>query len=80
MGDSSDNIPGVPGVGEKTALKLLQEFSSLEELYANLDRVKGKLQERLALHKDQAFFSRELATIRCDIPIEVDFDRGPARG
>ncbi|MGI6149239.1 MAG: DNA polymerase I [Limnochordia bacterium] len=77
MGDSSDNIPGVPGVGEKTALKLLQEFSSLEELYANLDRVKGKLQERLALHKDQAFFSRELATIRCDIPIEVDFDRAP---
>ena len=74
MGDSSDNIPGVPGVGEKTALKLLQEFPTLEDLYANLDKVKGKLQEKLAQYKEQAFFSRELATIRCDVPIDVDFD------
>ena len=74
MGDSSDNIPGVPGVGEKTALKLLQEFPTLEDLYLNLDKVKGKLQEKLAQYKEQAFFSRELATIRCDVPIDVDFD------
>ena len=74
MGDSSDNIPGVPGVGEKTALKLLQEFPTLEDLYANLDKVKGKLQEKLAQYKEQAFFSRELETIRCDVPIDVDFD------
>lgn len=77
MGDSSDNIPGVPGVGEKTALKLLQQFSSLEELYANLDKVQGKLRERLAQYKDQAFLSKELATIRCDVPVDVDFAKVP---
>lgn len=75
MGDSSDNIPGVPGVGEKTALKLLQQFPTIEEIYANLDQIKGKLKERLADNRDQAFLSKDLATIRCDVPITVDFEK-----
>lgn len=75
MGDSSDNIPGVPGVGEKTALKLLETYGSLEEVYAHLDEIKGKLQSRLREYKDQAFLSKELATIRCSAPIAIDLDR-----
>jgi DNA polymerase-1 len=68
MGDSSDNIPGVPGVGAKTAIKLIKEFGSLENLYASLSQVKGqKLVERLAANKDQAYMSRELATIVRDM-------------
>ena len=77
MGDSSDNIPRRAGRGEKTALKPLQQFSSLEEPYANLDKVQGKLRERLAQYKDQAFLSKELATIRCDVPADVDFAKVP---
>ena len=75
MGDSSDNIPGVPGVGEKTARRLLESYSSLEGIYAHLDEIKGKLQERLREFKDQAFFSRELATIRCAAPIAIELGR-----
>lgn len=75
MGDSSDNIPGVPGVGEKTAMKLLESYGSLEEVYAHLDEIKGKLQERLREFKDQAFLSRELATIRCAAPIKLDLEK-----
>lgn len=78
MGDSSDNIPGVPGVGEKTALKLLKDYENLEEIYENIDQIKGKLKERLETHRDEAFMSRDLATIRCDVPIEIDFDEQPA--
>lgn len=73
MGDSSDNIPGVPGVGEKTALKLLNSYQSIEGVYENLDEIKGKLQERLTEFKDQAYLSRDLATIRLDVPVNVDF-------
>ena len=73
-GDSSDNIPGVPGVGDKTAVKLLQEYGTLEEVLANADKVKGKLGEKLAAFADQARFSKELATIRRDAP--VDFSLG----
>ena len=69
-GDSSDNIPGVPGVGDKTAVKLLQEYGTLEEVLANADRVKGKLGEKLSAYADQARFSKELATIRRDAPVE----------
>ena len=75
MGDSSDNIPGVPGVGEKTAMKLLAQYADLEELYENIDNQKGKLKERLTENKDQAFMSRSLAQIRCDIPLEMDMHR-----
>ena len=72
MGDSSDNIPGVPGVGEKTAIKLLKEFSSLENLLNSIDKVSGKkLQEKLAEFKDQAVMSKELATIERQAPVEV---------
>ena len=69
-GDSSDNIPGVPGVGDKTAVKLLQEYGSLEAVLENADKVKGKLGEKLATYADQARFSKELATIRRDAPVE----------
>ena len=69
-GDSSDNIPGVPGVGDKTAVKLLQEYGTLEEVLANADKVKGKLGEKLGAFADQARFSKELATIRRDAPVE----------
>ena len=73
MGDSSDNIPGVPGVGEKTALKLLQEFGTLDNLYEHVDEVKGKLQEKLIENKESAYFSYKLATIIKDAPINVEF-------
>lgn len=74
MGDTSDNIPGVPGVGEKTALKLLKKHNSIEQLYQQIDQEKGKLKERLIENHDQALLSKELATIDCNVPIEVDFD------
>ena len=73
-GDSSDNIPGVPGVGDKTAVKLLQEYGSLESVLENAGNIKGKLGEKLAAWADQARFSKELATIRRDAP--VDFRLG----
>ena len=66
MGDSSDNIPGVSGVGEKTALGLLEQFGDLEKVYKNLDQIKGKLKEKLENDKDSAFLSQKLATIKCD--------------
>ena len=81
MGDSSDNIPGVPGIGEKTALKLLQEFGSVENLYVNLDKVKGKLFDKLNDGKDSAFMSKQLATIFKEVPLNLTIDdikyRGP---
>lgn len=73
MGDSSDNIPGVPGVGEKTALKLLKRHESVDRLYEELEQEKGKLKERLAENKDQAFLSRDLARIDCRVPIDINF-------
>ncbi|WP_411503709.1 DNA polymerase I [Brevibacillus centrosporus] len=73
MGDTSDNIPGVPGVGEKTALKLLHEYGSVEEVLANVDRVSGKkLQENLRENVDKAKMSKELATILREAPVELD--------
>ena len=75
MGDTSDNIPGVPGVGPKTAIKLIKEFGSLETVYENLNNINGKkLVENLAQHKTQAFMSRDLATIVRDIQIETPMD------
>ena len=69
-GDSSDNIPGVPGVGDKTAVKLLQEYGTLEGVLGNADKVKGKLGEKLVTYAEQARFSKDLATIRRDAPVE----------
>ncbi|MCY3054623.1 DNA polymerase I [Aerococcus sp. CDC-944-U94] len=71
MGDNSDNYPGVTGIGEKTALKLVQEFGSMEEVYANIDQVSGKKRkENLVKDKDQAFLSKKLARIILDAPVE----------
>src|SRR5712691_9681475 len=74
MGDSIDNIPGVPGVGEKTAAKLIGQFGGVERLYENLSLVPGKLRETLAAHRKQALLSRELATVSTRVPITVDLD------
>ena len=74
MGDSSDNIPGVPGVGEKTALKLLQEYETLDNLYEHVEEVKGKLKDKLIENKESAYFSYKLATIIKDAPIDVKFE------
>jgi DNA polymerase-1 len=75
MGDTSDNIPGVPGVGEKTAIKLLKEFSTLENLLDSIDQVNGnKLKEKLTEFKDQAIMSKELATIERNAPVEIEID------
>src|SRR5918996_241048 len=73
-GDTSDNIPGVPGVGEKTASQLLQQFGSLNGIYADLDEVKGKMRDRLAEHRESAFMSREVGRILCDLPVELDIE------
>jgi len=73
-GDASDNIPGVKGVGEKTALKLLQEYTTIENLYENIGNIKGKLQEKLLDGRDSAFFSKEVATIVTDVPILDDLE------
>ncbi|WP_419466043.1 DNA polymerase I [Alteribacter salitolerans] len=75
MGDSSDNIPGVPGVGEKTALKLLKAHKTVEGVYESLDEVSGKkLKEKLEANKEQALMSKELATIMCNAPVDVSFE------
>jgi DNA polymerase I len=74
MGDSIDNIPGVPGVGEKTAVKLISQFGSVERLYENLHLVTGKLRETLAAHRQKALLSRELATVSTRVPISPDLE------
>jgi len=70
MGDTSDNIPGIPGVGEKTALKLLHEYGSVEEVLARSGELKGKLKERVENHKDDAIMSKKLATIYREVPLD----------
>ncbi len=74
MGDTADNIPGVAGVGEKTAKTLLATYGNLDGVYAHIDEIKGKLQEKLIQDKDMAYLSYDLATINVDSPIEIDFD------
>ena len=74
MGDASDNIPGVSGIGEKTAIKLIQEYDTIENLYDHIDEIKGKLQEKLISGKDSAFFSKKIATIYLEVPINDSFD------
>ena len=73
-GDASDNIPGIPGVGEKTAKKLIGEWDSIENLLANASKVKGKLGENLIAYGDQALLSKDLATIQLDVPIHSSWD------
>ena len=72
MGDSSDNIPGVKGIGEKTALKLLHEYSTLDGIYENIENIKGSTKNKLEKYKDDAYFSYELATIYKDVPIDTN--------
>ncbi len=74
MGDASDNIPGIAGVGEKTALSLVQTYGSLENLYSHTDELKGKLKEKVENSKDVAFLSKTLATINTAVEIPLDLD------
>ncbi|WP_308635012.1 DNA polymerase I [Paenibacillus silvisoli] len=74
MGDTSDNIPGIPGVGEKTALKLLHEFGSVEGVLANTNEIKGKMKEKVEAHQDDALMSKKLATIYREVPLENKAD------
>jgi len=76
IGDSSDNIPGVRGIGPKTALPLIQEFGSIENLYKNIDKIdKAGTKKKLEENKENAFLSKELATIYCEVPMEFDFEK-----
>lgn len=74
-GDSADNIPGIPGVGEKTAKELIKQFGSIENLLENTDKLKGKLQERVREHGEKAILSKRLATIWIDAPVELEEDK-----
>ena len=74
MGDKSDNIPGVFGVGEKTAQKLITEYGSIEQVYEGIDNIKGKLKEKLENSKENAFLSKDLVTINTDAPVKFSFD------
>ena len=75
MGDPSDNIPGVKGIGEKTAISLLKEYKTLDGIYENIDNIKGKLKEKLLNDKEKAYMSYDLATIYKDVPIDTDFEK-----
>ena len=74
MGDSSDNFPGCPGVGEKTAVKLIEEFGSIDNLLEHTEQIKGKLREKVETHVDDIRMSQFLATIRTDVPIDLDMN------
>lgn len=72
MGDSVDNIPGIPGIGPKTAAKLIQTYGSIDELLQNVDKLKGKQKEKVKAHAEDALLSRKLAKIKTDVPIDFD--------
>lgn len=74
MGDTADNIPGVKGIGEKTALKLLDTYETVDNVYAHIEEIKGKLKEKLENDKENAFMSKFLATIRCDAQIPLSLE------
>ena len=74
MGDAVDNIPGIPGIGEKTAMKLVQQFGSLEGVIENADKLKGKQQENVIAFAEQGRMSKMLATINVNAPVELDHD------
>ena len=74
QGDASDNIPGVRGIGEKTALKLLQQYHTLDNLYDHIDEIKGKMKEKLVEDKEKAYMSYDLATIVRDVPVEITME------
>ena len=72
MGDASDNIPGCPGVGEKTAVTLIKNHGTIEGIYEHLDEIKGKLREKIEANREQVMFSKYLVTIRRDVPLTFD--------
>ncbi len=74
MGDASDNIPGVKGIGEKTAISLLSEYQTLDNLYAHIEDIKGKTKEKLLMDKENAYMSKEIATIYREVPIDTDLN------
>jgi len=78
VGDKSDNIPGVPGVGEKTALKLLEQYGSLDGIYAHLDEVETRWRTKLKDGKNSAYMSRDLAAIHTDLPVKLDLEHARA--
>lgn len=80
MGDSSDNIPGVKGIGEKTAITLLKEYKTLDNLYQNIDSVKGKVKDKLIEGRESAYMSYDLATIYTDVAIDTDFEKIKYKG
>jgi DNA polymerase-1 len=75
MGDTADNIPGCPGIGPKTAIKLISEYKSIEGIYQNIDKLKGKQKENLIENKEQVFLSRKLVVINQNVPVDIDFDK-----
>ena len=75
MGDSSDNIPGLPGIGEKTAMKLVGQFDTVEQLLARTSELTGKLKENVEKNRDLATISKKLAMIHCDVPCPIEFEK-----
>jgi DNA polymerase-1 len=80
MGDSSDNIPGCPGIGPKTAIKLISDFGSIDGIYQNLDKLKGKQLENLKANKEQVYLSRKLVIINSKVPLDFDFEKMRYKG
>ena len=81
MGDAIDNVPGVPGIGEKTAQKLVADFGTVEQLLDRVQEIKGKRRQVLQEHADQALLSKRLVTIETEVPLELEIEalkRGPA--
>jgi len=75
MGDASDNVPGCPGIGPKTAMKLISDYGSVDGVYANIDKLKGKMKENLEAFKEQVLLSRKLIVIDRNVPIDIDFEQ-----
>jgi DNA polymerase-1 len=80
MGDASDNLPGIPGVGEKTAVKLLDKYQTLENVFAHKDEIKGKLGERVRAHEEDAKMCKDIATIKTDVPFHFSLDEVKYQG
>lgn len=74
MGDTADNVPGCPGVGEKTAVKLITQFGSIDNLLNSTDQLKGAIKRKVEENKEQISFSKFLVTIKTDVPIDLDLD------
>jgi len=80
MGDSADNIPGCPGIGPKTAMKLIADYSDIDGVYKNIDQLKGKMKESLVTFKEQVYLSRQLVVINREVPVDIDFEKMKYKG